>query len=81
MIREIKWPGRQNVKNTLLNKYLPTVAEWEKTCDTVVYGILDEIREEIKKAGKDEAIVDTIKKSYLQEKKLKKSYFINRYMD
>lgn len=76
-----KWPGRQKVKDTLLNKYLPTVANWEKECDTVVYGILDEIRTEIRKAGKDESVVDTIKKSYIEEKKLKKSYFINRYMD
>ncbi len=76
-----KWPGTKVVKETLLNKYLPTVASWEKTCDTMVYGILDEIREELKKAGKDEEVVNTMKKSYLEEKKLKKAYFINRYMD
>lgn len=76
-----KWPGRQEVKSTLLNKYLPTVADWEKTCDTMVYGILDEIRAELKSIGKDDQVVDTMKKSYLEEKKLKKAYFINRYMD
>jgi len=78
---EGKWPGTQNVKQALLNKYLPTVAGWEKECDDVVYGILDDIRLELQKEGKDDSIVDTIKKSYIQEKKLKKSYFINRYMD
>ena len=76
-----KWGTKADAKKVLLNKYLPTVAEWEKNCDTMVYGILDEIREEIKKTGKDEAVVDTIKISYLEEKKLKKAYFINRYMD
>ncbi len=76
-----KWPGTQKVKETILNKYLPTVANWEKECDTTVYGLLEEIRAEIKKMGKDESIVDTIKMSYLEEKKLKKAYFINRYMD
>jgi len=76
-----KWGKKKDAKKVLLNKYLPTVAEWEKTCDSVVYGILDEIRVELDKSGKDQAIVNTMKKAYLEEKKLKKSYFINRYMD
>lgn len=76
-----KWGKKKDAKQALLKKYLPTVASWEKTCDSVVYGILDEIRAELKKLGRDESIVDTMKTSYLEEKKLKKAYFINRYMD
>ncbi len=76
-----KWGTLQDAKKVFLAKYLPTVASWEKTCDETVYGILDEIRNELKKQGKDSTIVETMEKSYLEEKKLKKTYFINRYMD
>ena len=76
-----KWESKSAAKKDLLKKYLPEVAAWEKTCDSTVYGILDEIRAELRKTGKDESIVDTMKKAYLEEKKLKKTYFINRYMD
>lgn len=76
-----KWGTLQDAKKVFLSKYLPTVANWEKTCDDMVYGVLDEIRTELKKLGKDDSIVETMKTSYLEEKKLKKTYFINRYMD
>ena len=75
------WESKSAAKKDLLKKYLPEVAAWEKTCDSTVYGTLDEIRAELRKSGKDESIVDTMKKAYLEEKKLKKTYFINRYMD
>lgn len=76
-----QWDSKKAAKQALLKKYLPRVSSWEKECDSVVYGILDEIRAELKKSGKDTSIVDTMKQSYLDEKKLKKTYFINRYMD
>lgn len=76
-----KWGTLQDAKKVFLAKYLPTVAAWEKTCDETVYGILDEIRAELKKQGKDTTIVETMEDAYLEEKKLKKTYFINRYMD
>lgn len=76
-----KWGTTQDAKKTLLAKYLPTVADWEKTCDDMVNGVLEEIRAELKKLGKDDSIVETMRTSYLEEKKLKKTYFINRYMD
>lgn len=76
-----KWGSKKDAKQALLKKYLPKVASWEKTCDSTVYGILDEISAELKKMGKDESIAETMRQSYLEEKKLKKTYFINRYMD
>ncbi len=68
-------------KKQLLQKFLPIVASWETECDNVVGGIIDEIRTELKKSGKGTEIADTLYESYLNEKKTKKSYFINRYMD
>lgn len=76
-----KWESKKAAKKELLAKYLPKVASWEKECDNTVYGIINEIQAELQKNGMDEAIVGTLKSSYLEEKKLKKTYFINRYMD
>lgn len=76
-----KWESTKAAKKELLAKYLPEVASWEKECDSTVYGIIDEIQAELRANGMDESIVDTIKSAYLEEKKLKKTYFINRYMD
>jgi len=72
---------RQTVKKQLLTEYLPKVAAWETECDNMVYGILDEIKAALKESGGDTAIVNKLEESYLNEKKTKKSYFINRYMD
>ncbi len=73
--------GEKAGKKEMLTTYLPRVSAWESECDKIVYGILDEIRAELKKSGKDESIVDKMKTAYLDEKRTKKAYFINRYMD
>lgn len=80
---KIKFPEeeRQAVKQQLLTEYLPRVAAWESECDNIVYGILDEIKAALKESGGDTSIVTKLEESYLNEKKTKKSYFINRYMD
>ena len=69
------------VKRTIIAEYLPRVAEWETECDNIVYSILDEVREVVKKSGQDESIVKKLEEAYLNEKTLKKSYFISRYSD
>lgn len=72
---------KQTAQQQIVKKYLSQVSSWETTCDNTVNGILNEIRTELSKSGKDTSIVDTMKNAYLEEKKLKKAYFINRYMD
>ena len=72
---------KKGAKQRLLKEYLPQVASWESECDSVVYGILEEIRAAVKESGQSEEIVTKLEEAYLNEKKLKKSYFINRYMD
>lgn len=67
-------------KTTLLAKHLPTVMAWEKECDSVVYGIIDEIKAELEKSGGDLSVIEKLKETYLSEKRAKKSYFINKYM-
>lgn len=80
-LKQVGKDGEQAVKKEMLTTYMPMVSSWEAECDKVVYGILDEIRAELKKSGKDESIVNKMRSAYLDEKRTKKAYFINRYMD
>lgn len=72
---------KKGAKQRFLAQYLPTVAAWESECDAAVYGVITEVREALKQSGQSETVADQIEASYLNEKRLKKSYFINRYMD
>lgn len=74
-------PEYKTEKNKFLTRYLSTVASWEKECDGIVYGIINEIRAALKEAGESSSVADKLEEAYLNEKKLKKTYFINRYMD
>ncbi len=74
-------PEQGALKKRMLPKYLPKVSAWEKECDSYVYGVIDEIAAELKKNGKEDTITSELKESYLQKKRAKKAYFINRYMD
>ena len=69
------------IKSKIISEYFPRLASWEKECDSVVYGILDEIKAALKESGQSMEIADKIEQAYLDEKSLKKSYFIGRYMD
>lgn len=68
-------------KQQFLKSNISTVAAWENECDSIVYGILDEITVALKANNEDTGIVKKLEEAYLNEKRLKKSYFINRYMD
>ena len=72
---------RKGAKQRLLNQYISQVAGWESECDAAVYAILEEIRAAVLQSGQDEGIVTKLESAYLSEKKAKKAYFINRYMD
>ncbi len=72
---------RKKVKYSFLDKNLSMVAAWEDECDNTVNGILADIETALKAEKQDTAIVSKLKQAYLNEKRLKKSYFINRYMD
>ena len=72
---------RRAAKQRFLNSNISMVAAWENECDSVVYGILDEIKAALKDSNQDDSIVKKLEQAYLNEKRLKKSYFINRYMD
>ena len=67
-------------RGEVVSKYMKILGDWERECDSTVYGILDEIKAELAKTGKDESIVKKIEESYLNEKKLKKAAYMNEYM-
>ncbi len=70
---------KKNAKKILISKYMSRIAAWETECDGIVYGIIDEIKTALEKEGKDLAIVSELKQTYLNEKRAKKAYFINKY--
>ncbi len=70
---------KKTAKTTLAAKYIGQISAWEKECDGVVYGIIDEIKQALQKEGKDLGLVDEIKETYLSEKRAKKAYFISKY--
>ena len=72
---------KKAAKQQFLNSNLSMVAAWENECDSVVNGILEEIKTALKDSNQDDSIVKKLKEVYLNEKRLKKSYFINRDMD
>lgn len=79
--KSIEGVEHETKKWDLINKYTPVLAQWESDCDSVVYGIIDEIKAELKKAGKDESIATKLKEAYLNEKKLKKASLATKYLD
>ena len=70
---------RDSRRGEVVSKYMKILGDWERECDTTVYGILDEIKADLAKTGKDDAIVKKIEESYLNEKKLKKAAYMNEY--
>lgn len=72
---------KKDAKKRMLSQYLPMVSSWENECDAAVYGVIGEIRKALKASGQTETVADQIEAAYLNEKRLKKSYFIGRYMD
>ena len=88
-IEEAAWAERKKIpkeerkahKQQVIRENMTRISAWETECDGIVYGIIEDIRQILKKYGRDQAILDEIKQAYLNEKRMKKSYYINRYMD
>ena len=72
---------KKTAKKNMLAQYLPKVKAWEAECDNVVYSIIDEIKQAFKAENKEDNITKQIEDAYFNEKKMKKTYFINKYMD
>ncbi|MBQ9940638.1 MAG: hypothetical protein IJO74_03770 [Clostridia bacterium] len=72
---------RHATKSQFAARAIKVVAKWEKECDAEVNAIFSELEAVLKKMGKGNELVETIRTAYQEEKAVKKAYLINRYMD
>lgn len=66
-------------QKNIISSYLGEAAALERECDAAVSDILKSLEANLKAINADTKIVNTIKKSYGEEKMLKKSYYFNLY--
>lgn len=66
-------------KMELMTKYAELGSSLESSCDAKMNSLLSEIEAEINRTGGDRSVVDTIRSSYEEEKKLKKAELLSKY--
>ena len=76
---------KEQRKNLSKQQFIATKAgqalAMEDECDAEVDKVLSDLTSVLKAYGKDLSLVDSIKKAYANEKQLKKSYYISKYLD
>lgn len=71
--------GHMEGKKELVMSNLDYIAKLEKTCDTDVEEVISSMEKNLKDLGGDLKIIQILKKSYNDEKELKKSYYLSLY--
>ncbi len=66
-------------KAKIVSDNMEYVSSLEAQCDARVDAVINELYELMKANGKDTALVDAIKTAYLNEKELKKAYYVSLY--
>ena len=66
-------------KERIISSYMGQVGQWEKECDSKVYTVLGQLEETLVAADRDVGIVSKIEENYLNEKRLKKAYYMDIY--
>ena len=69
----------ESSKKNILMKNLNYIAEMEQKCDKEVAYTLSLLESELVKLNGDTEIIEILKKSYKNEKELKKSYYLSLY--
>ena len=64
-------------KSEVVKKVYSRAVSLESECDAQVELVLKELDSILRKSGEDRSIVDKIRKSYGEEKSLKKAYYLN----
>ncbi len=70
-----------SAKQKILSAKLSRIAELESECDSKVEAIMTQLTELLKEQGKDVALVESIRKAYANEKQLRKSHYMSKYLD
>ncbi len=73
-----------NIKNSaaiakVVQSNMGRIINMETECDGKVYAVLDNMRNELLAIGADTSIVDVAEDSYINEKSLRKSYYLSLY--
>ena len=63
----------------IVQKNMSRIMNLESECDDKVYSVLDTMRSELEAIGADTSIVDVAEDSYVNEKSLRKSYYLSMY--
>lgn len=66
-------------QQTIISKYIGEAAGLESECDNAVNQVLDSLQKGLKSNNGDLELIKTMRKSYEEEKVLKKSYYLNTY--
>lgn len=78
---EIKAHPKDSVaRANTISSFTPVVRGLEKECDEKVETVISELKKELEAIGSDTAIIETIRKTYANEKQLKLSYYANKYL-
>lgn len=72
--------GRDKTKIAgIVQNYMPRVGALESECDGKISSLLASMRSELSAVGADTSITDTIYNAYIEEKALKKAYYLSKY--
>lgn len=64
---------------SIIQSYLPRVASLENECDSQIAGLVSSLRSELSAAGQDTSIADKIYDAYVNEKAIRKAYYLSQY--
>ncbi|MGN1317772.1 MAG: hypothetical protein ACI4VF_02065 [Lachnospirales bacterium] len=64
---------------SLASEYIGKAASLEKEADSGVNSLLSELKSKLDAVGADTSVIDTMKSAYINEKNLKKSYYLSLY--
>lgn len=70
----------QERKLEIADSFMPQLVDAERSCDSQVDAILEDLRNGLVSVGADTSVVQVIKQQYQQEKQLQKSKYISKYM-
>ena len=68
---------KKNGKSEIIKSFYSRATALESECDAQVDAILAQLDAALTESGEDKSIIDKIRQSYSEEKRLKKAYYIN----
>lgn len=73
--------GKKNVSaiKSIVSNNINQALSLESSCDSEIDSVLAELETMLKDAEQDTSLVDTIREAYINEKALKKSYYLSLY--